>query len=77
MAGVKLQDEEIFQDYGSRGRKQTKMDAMVKIFLIFWFLKIAAFTLNTQTWPKAEYLSYYMCICPWENYVLFNTQQAR
>ena len=37
MAGVKLQDEEIFQDYGSRGRKQTKMDAMVKFLFIFWY----------------------------------------
>ena len=37
MAGVKLQDEENFQDYGSRGRKQTKMDAMVNIFFSFGF----------------------------------------
>ena len=30
MAGLNQEDEAIFQDYGSRGRKQTKIDALVK-----------------------------------------------
>ena len=40
MAALNVDDDEVFQDYGSRGRKPAKMDVMVRFSSSLLFFHI-------------------------------------